>query len=212
MISTRQARQIPTSASKAPAAKDKKRAYDAARYAQRAPMIRTARAEARLDPAGAIARISEREKLRFWKFVERRPDGCWLWRGSRDRIGYGHFRSRALASSGVLAHRYSWFIHHGPVLDGLDVCHRCDVPGCVNPQHLFLGTHTDNMRDMFAKKRRRILRGSQLSHAVLTEEDVREIRRKRAAGASLSELSERFGLAKSNICAIAKRRRWKHVE
>lgn len=192
--------------------KEKKRAYDAARRARLLPTLRAARANAQADIASAVARISEKEKARFWGFVEQKSSGCWLWRGHKDRLGYGHFRSAALASSGVLTHRYSWFLHFGLVPDGLDVCHKCDVPGCVNPRHLFVGTHTDNMRDMFAKGRRRIPHGSQNPNAILTEKDVREIRRKRSAGVSLDELVNEFGLSKTNICAIAKRRSWKHVE
>jgi hypothetical protein len=77
-------------------------------------------------------------------------DGCWLWTGAPAQWGYGQF---GMANKHWLAHRVSWFFHNGPIPDGMFVCHRCDVPLCVNPDHLFLGTHQDNMDDMRAKRR-----------------------------------------------------------
>lgn len=72
--------------------------------------------------------------------------GCWWWAASFNRAGYGRFESD-------LAHRTAWRLLRGPIPPGLFVCHRCDQPGCVNPDHLFLGTHNDNMADKVAKGR-----------------------------------------------------------
>lgn len=92
-----------------------------------------------------------------WKHIENcvefEPNtGCWLWSRGTDQDGYGALKREGYSTR---AHRASWEIHCGPILDGSHVLHRCDTPRCVNPGHLFLGTHTDNMRDMAAKGRQR---------------------------------------------------------
>lgn len=87
---------------------------------------------------------------RFWRYVEKTGD-CWNWTGGRGGDGYGHFYAEN--DSRVMAHRFSYRIHNGEIPDGLIICHRCDNPSCVRPDHLFLGTHLDNVRDMFSKGR-----------------------------------------------------------
>ena len=95
---------------------------------------------------------------RFWSRV-RKSDGCWLWTGRVNDKGYGMFdgASSEHGKCSRLAHRLSYLLATGvmpPVL--MEVCHRCDVPGCVNPKHLFLGTHRDNMYDSIRKGRFRL--------------------------------------------------------
>lgn len=109
---------------------------------------------------------------KFWPRI-RKTEGCWLWTGPGDRRGYGQFFPKQ--GIHLIAHRYSWELVNGPVPEGLFVCHHCDTPPCVRPDHLFLGTPKDNHDDMVRKGRH--ARGPMLSRAVRAA-------RARAAGLS----------------------------
>jgi len=157
---------------------------------------------------------------RFWSKVDVRDAGaCWEWRASGTNDGYGQIRPAAnLRQPGkILAHRAAWELAHGPIPDGMYCLHRCDNPGCVNPAHLFLGTNDDNMADRQAKGRQ--ARGEILSQpgernpsSRLTEQQVRELRAARAGGASLAQLSERFGIHYQTAYRVAKGLLWPHIE
>lgn len=93
--------------------------------------------------------IAENAIARFWPKVDKAGD-CWIWKASKRRKGYGQFQ---LNGTMVSAHRVAWQIEHGEIPAGLLVCHHCDNPSCVRPDHLFLGTNSDNQKDAGAKKR-----------------------------------------------------------
>jgi hypothetical protein len=86
---------------------------------------------------------------RFWAYVQKTAS-CWVWTGTQSDNGYGRIWGKGRH---IKAHRFSWELHNGPIPEGMHVCHKCDTPACVNPEHLFLGTASDNMRDMVAKGR-----------------------------------------------------------
>jgi hypothetical protein len=108
---------------------------------------------------------------RFWNKVDQSGD-CWEWMASKNHGGYGFFHYQGVCR---LAHRVSHILHGGDIPNGMSVCHRCDNPGCVNPNHLFIGTHLDNMRDMYSKGRRVAAVGQQNGKTKLTDHQVIEI-------------------------------------
>jgi hypothetical protein len=135
--------------------------------------------------------------------------GCWWWGGSFVRFGYG---SLLMGEKRVAAHRASWMIHFGAIPTGILVCHKCDNPCCVNPDHLFLGTHTDNCRDKLQKGRARARRGEQSVKAKLNNASVREIRARHAAGETYKALAAAYGVSYSTIEKISTREHWKHID
>lgn len=149
---------------------------------------------------------------RFWSKVARIDgDGCWMWTASVDSDGYGQLSRGSHGDGNVKAHRLSWELHNGPIPDGLGVLHRCDTPACVRPDHLFLGTQAENMRDMDRKGRRGSFdsAGASNPNARLTSEQVAEIRAQSRAGVSRSELARRFGVGTSTVSRIALGQAWK---
>ena len=164
---------------------------------------------------GLRSRVYTRRSLasRFWHKVENRgPDDCWEWQAYRDRDGYGHIRMDDLAHTDAGAHRVSYELAFGHIPDGMMVCHRCDNPRCVNPEHLFLGTNTDNMRDRSAKGRKAGPAGIKQHNSKLTEEQVKAIRERYAAGGvTMYQLAAEYGVGAGPICNIIHRKSWKHV-
>jgi len=143
------------------------------------------------------------ETERFWSNVTMSgADDCWPWVSPRDRWGYGVTRNAGSRRT-VKSHRKAWELVYGPIPDGLCVCHHCDNPSCVNPAHLFLGTHLENMHDMYKKKRRRPARGSRHWKAKLTEQHVLLIRGIYVrGGASQARLAEVCGVSCGHISKI----------
>lgn len=128
---------------------------------------------------------------------------CWEWRGSVGSHGYGNFDYPGATGT---AHRAAYLMLIGEIPEGMHVLHRCDNRRCVRPDHLFLGTHADNMADMARKAR--AVRGEAHPKARLTEDIVRQIR---AATGTQREIAERFGLSQGYVSQIKNRRLWAHV-
>lgn len=143
---------------------------------------------------------------RFWENVNKNtPNGCWEWMGAHHAAGYGLLY---IGDSMKLTHRYSYELHWGEIPPGVFVCHHCDNPSCVNPAHLFLGNHDDNMADMTSKGRQNHGKGS----AKLTEAQVSEIRRAYERGSiTHKELAAKYGVTREAISNIIQRRNWRHI-
>lgn len=144
---------------------------------------------------------------RFREKVTITPE-CWLWNAGKDKDGYGMF-AIGQAHRASKAHRVAWELEHGPVPHGLCVCHRCDTPACVRPDHLFLATNAENLRDMAQKGRSQI--GTKHHNARLTESDVEAILRERAAGDTLLAIATRHGIAFQTVSKIIHGQLWKHL-
>lgn len=140
---------------------------------------------------------------RFWSYVDKQPSGCWLWTGATHGQGYGTF---TVGGYGWRTHRLSYALKYGiGEIHGVMVCHDCDNPSCVNPTHLWTGRHSDNMKDMVRKDRRR---GSRNSAAVLDEDTVMRLRRSKR---SHQEWAERLGVHPATIYKARVGLKWEHL-
>lgn len=147
---------------------------------------------------------------RLWEKVDTSggPNACWPWTGTRVKQGYGRIhsgepRSRKMRPTHVVA----WECTNGPMPPGAWGLHRCDNPPCCNPAHIFPGTYLENVADKVAKGRQ--MRGARNPSSKLTEEKVREIRRRVAGGEKQCALEAEFGV--QNLSGVVNRKSWKHV-
>lgn len=148
---------------------------------------------------------------RFWKKVDQSGE-CWEWTAAHNAFGYGKIgiaKYRCTAK----AHRVSWTMSNGRIPEGLFVCHRCDNPKCVRPDHLFLGTPLDNASDCAKKGRVRNGQISGESHgrSVLSSDDVRSIRSRRALGESIRSIANDFPVTRTAVRSAANGRNWTHL-
>lgn len=150
----------------------------------------------------------------FWARVSRgeeEEDACWEWQGSNTKSGYG----RVWVDTGhIYAHRVSWELTHGISPRG-HVLHRCDNPICVRPEHLFVGSDLDNVRDAISKGRFKFLdprKGTEHHNAKITDKQVREIRQLRNQGISCRAVGAMFNISGTMVSNIANRKNWAHVE
>lgn len=152
--------------------------------------------------------------LRFWDHVDKSGE-CWIWTGYCQPKGYGLFYPadyhRQRNNRTTSAHRYSYELHFGPIPSGMSVCHRCDNPPCVRPDHLWLGTNGDNVRDMYAKGRGgyRGMPGSLHPSAKLTERDVYDMRAKYRR--LVNDLAADYGVTRVLVRQILAGKSWQHI-
>lgn len=154
-------------------------------------------------PTGIYIRKIKPIESRFWPKVTKTAT-CWLWTGGKSGFGHGTILNSGYLKespyrSNVFAHRVSYQMAYGPIPSGLCVLHSCDVPSCVNPSHLFLGTKLDNMQDMRAKGRDKL--GLELPQTKLTNIEVAEIRE---SSETQRALAKKYGVSQPLICAIKK--------
>lgn len=183
---------------------------DALSQEQTAPLVASARTPRRRRSATRASGRLEKTMMRpincvvrFWRFVRITP-GCWEWTGRKLPRGYG---SLQVGGCSEYAHVFSWEMHHIALVPrGKEVCHTCDNPSCVNPDHLWVGTRAENALDMKMKNRSTFGEKSALSK--LTEGDVVEIRR---SSDSQTSLAARFHVSQSTISRARIGRCWKRV-
>jgi HNH endonuclease len=140
------------------------------------------------------------------------PSGCWEFDGARDENGYGRI---GVNRKNRKAHRVAAWLWLGAPLTGeVHVCHHCDNPPCFNPNHLYLGNNSMNMRDSFNRTQRRPpnQRGEKHSQARLTESEVRHIRDRLKAGETQADLGREYGVTHKMIWRIDKNLAWTHVQ
>lgn len=164
----------------------------------------------KLDPANERQRMSAFRRFMSKVNIPDDQKGCWEWTGSRPSGRYGHFSPSE--GKAVKAHRWIYEAVMGiKIPDGLVVRHICDNPPCVNPEHLTIGTVTDNNRDRDRRGRGADRKGEKHPLSKLTAEDVLEIRKLNLLGRTHKELAEEFKIGRGQIGKIVRRENWSHI-
>jgi predicted XRE-type DNA-binding protein len=149
---------------------------------------------------------------RFWTKVDKRsPTQCWPWLGAVVPDGYGFLLGTPVDGKvrWIRAHRLSWEIANGSIPAGGHVLHHCDNPACVNPAHLYVGSHQQNMRDRAERKRGKEQHGESNTNAKLSAAKVEAIRVLIAGGLSQTEVARMFGMSQPQVSRIVRRVAWK---
>ena len=146
-------------------------------------------------------------KQKFWlKTDKQSDDACWTFLGATDKDGYGQFWDGDIQLM-TRAHQFSAKIHLGDCPKGMCVCHTCDNPSCVNPNHLFYGSALDNQKDKMKKNRQ--AKGESQGHSKLTNNQIEQIRAR--ANENYKVLCKEFNLVPSTIYRIWHNQSWKHI-
>lgn len=170
-----------------------------------------------------IPQLTENDKARFWSKTNKAGESeCWLWNAGKNGDGYGVFHIRDVQ---YIAPRIAFLIGGNPPPDNILVLHTCDTPACVNPLHLFTGTHADNSADKVKKGRAssgdsngarihkdRMPRGERNGNSKLTRESVLSLREEHSKGVlSVTELAAYFGIGRTAVKLIVENKTWKHL-
>lgn len=158
---------------------------------------------------------TEEEKIKrlthlYENLITKHDNKCWILNKVPSKNGYVHFNMGR--NKYILAHRLSWIIHRGNIPDNLMILHKCDNPPCTNPDHLFIGTHADNVKDKINKKRHNASHGSSHYNAKLNDDMVLKIKKLIKEGYSQSAIAHKFEVRPSTIQNIADGKTWKHVK
>ena len=148
------------------------------------------------------------ELERFWEKVDRKSSGCWEWQAATDKDGYGIFTYQGKMYK---THRLSIILDGHDIPSGMMVCHHCDNPGCVNPDHLYIGDAWSNMADKVERGRAYCPQGEKHHHAKLTENDVRGVRAAVRFGFNTKSVARIFGVRQEHVNKIVRGERWSHV-
>ncbi len=160
-----------------------------------------------LSHATAVAELSEV----FWSKVAK-GEGCWTWTACRYTQGYGGFGIKYEGKWYLaLAHRVAYLLTHETLPPSAAVCHSCDNPACVRPDHLWLGTRKDNAQDCLAKGRWAVIEGDQHGNARLTSAAVRVARQRHADGYGVTALAHEYGVSQPTMSDALRRVTWKSV-
>lgn len=160
--------------------------------------------------------MSGKHHITMQERIERRVyfsiDGCWLWTGQKRNDKDGGYGLIKIDRRLTRAHRVSYETYKGPIPDGLFVCHTCDVPLCVNPDHLFVGTLQENNYDMYKKGRNAKFLGDANVRSKLKESDIPHIIKLRQSGLFYYEIAEKYNVGPNAIRDIFNKRTWSHLK